>query len=48
MPTTGETKKMPCSGSEKCRKLRYTIWIFRSFTFDYGGEWKCSSCGTTR
>ncbi|MFN8285485.1 MAG: hypothetical protein U0V74_01960 [Chitinophagales bacterium] len=46
MPNSGDTKRAPCNGSEKCRKLKYTKWVYKVGWL--GNYWKCMTCGTER
>ena len=42
-PSPGDTKKMPCGGSDQCRKKAYTIWVWTSGILS--SWWECSICG---
>lgn len=50
MPRVGDEKKAPCTGSEKCKKLRYTKWVYGYETGWLSNTyfWKCLTCGTIR
>lgn len=50
MAKSGDTKNAPCNGSEKCRKMKFTKWVYG---YDSGFLsntyfWKCLTCGTKR
>ena len=47
MAREGEIQKAPCTGSDKCKSLRYTKWIYK-YTLLGGWHWQCMTCGRTR